>query len=78
VLSIDAGEEGKRPLHEAVAVVGMAWWYRAYAGERTPQARRQYEFAEKEARAKHAGLWADPEPTPPCEWRRVKRASSGQ
>jgi endonuclease YncB( thermonuclease family) len=56
--------------------VGMAWWYRAYAGEQTPQARGQYEFAEQEARAKRAGLWADPEPTPPWEWRKAQRAGA--
>jgi len=53
---------------------GMAWWYRAYAGEQTPQARAQYEFAEKDARAKRAGLWADREPVPPWNWRKTKRA----
>jgi endonuclease YncB( thermonuclease family) len=51
----------------------MAWWYRRYANEQTPQARGQYEFAEAEARAKRVGLWAESDPVPPGEWRRAKR-----
>lgn len=52
---------GPQTLDAGLAMVtqGMAWWYRAYAGEQTSQARGQYEFAEQEARAKRAGLWAD-------------------
>lgn len=57
----------------AMVSVGMAWWYRAYVREQTPQARGQYEFAEMEAKAKRVGLWADAEPTPPWEWRKAKR-----
>ncbi|MBO9679535.1 MAG: thermonuclease family protein [Acidovorax sp.] len=56
-----------------MVTVGMAWWYRAYAKEQTPQARGQYAFAETEAKAKRAGLWADPEPIPPWEWRKSKK-----
>jgi endonuclease YncB( thermonuclease family) len=57
----------------AMITQGMAWWYRAYAREQTPEARGQYEFAEQEARDKRAGLWGDPEPVPPWEWRKVRR-----
>lgn len=58
----------------AMVTVGMAWWYRAYAREQTPQERGQYEFAEIEARAKHAGLWRDAEPVAPWDWRKVLRS----
>jgi hypothetical protein len=34
--------------------VGLAWWYRYYAKEQTPEQRGQYEFAEFEAKAKRA------------------------
>jgi hypothetical protein len=37
--------------------VGMAWWYRYYAKEQSPEQRGQYEFAETEAKPKKAGLW---------------------
>lgn len=57
----------------AMITVGMAWWYRAYAREQTPQERGQYEFAETEARAKRVGLWADAEPVPPWDWRKERR-----
>jgi len=29
---------------------GMAWWYRAYVREQSPEDRRRYEFEEREAR----------------------------
>lgn len=44
---------------------GMAWWYRAYAGEQAPEDRGRYEAAEVAAQAQRAGLWADPGPVPP-------------
>ena len=56
--------------------VGMAWWYRYYAKEQTPEQRGQYEFAEFEAKAKKAGLWQEPEPIAPWEWRRRKREAT--
>jgi endonuclease YncB( thermonuclease family) len=56
--------------------VGMAWWYRAYASEQTPEARGQYEFAEIEAKAKRVGLWRDAQAIAPWEWRRLQRAST--
>ena len=46
------------------------WWYRKYANEQSPQDRGAYEFSEQEARAKRVGLWSDPDPVPPWEWRR--------
>ncbi len=33
----------------------------------------RYEFAEQEARAKRAGLWADAAPVPPWDWRKGER-----
>lgn len=64
-LTLDAGL--------AMVTQGMAWWYRSFAREQTPEARGQYEFAESEARAKRVGLWSDREPVAPWEWRKVKR-----
>lgn len=52
---------------------GMAWWYRRYANEQTPQARTDYEAAEFWAKAKRLGLWADKNPVPPWDWRRGER-----
>jgi len=53
---------------------GMAWWYREYANEQTPDGRASYEAAEQEAREKKVGLWREPNPVPPWEWRKKSRA----
>jgi endonuclease YncB( thermonuclease family) len=54
----------------AQITVGLGWRYRKYASEQPAQDRGQYEFSEQEAKAKRVGLWRDPEPIPPWEWRR--------
>jgi endonuclease YncB( thermonuclease family) len=61
-MTLDAGQ--------VQITVGLAWWYRKYAGEQSPQDRGAYEFSEQEAKAKRAGLWSEPNPIPPWEWRR--------
>ena len=64
-MTLDAGH--------AQITVGLAWWYRKYAREQAPQDRGAYEFSEQEARAKRVGLWSEPDPVPPWEWRRSSR-----
>ena len=49
---------------------GMAWVYRQYAKDRG-----LYEL-ERQAQASRRGLWVDPEPVPPWEYRRDKRERS--
>jgi endonuclease YncB( thermonuclease family) len=44
---------------------GWCWWYRKYAPGDT-----ELEQLEKSAREAKKGLWADPQPVPPWEWRR--------
>jgi endonuclease YncB( thermonuclease family) len=53
--------------------VGLAWWYAKYAKEQSPEDAGRYEFAEREARAKRVGLWADGQPIPPWDWRKGER-----
>lgn len=67
--------EGPRTLDagHALLTLGLAWWYRAYAREQSAQERGQYAFSEQEAKAKGVGLWADPAPVPPWEWRKALR-----
>lgn len=50
---------------------GLAWWYRRFAREQTPEQRRAYEQAEATAAIRRVGLWQDRNPVPPWEWRRV-------
>ncbi|RMH96313.1 thermonuclease family protein [Stutzerimonas nitrititolerans] len=52
---------------------GMAWWYERYAKEQPQEERHAYEFEQAEARARSVGLWRDPQPIPPWDWRRGKR-----
>ena len=52
---------------------GMAWHYKHFQGEQSPEDRRLYAEAETEARAARWGLWADLAPTPPCDFRRGGR-----
>ncbi len=51
---------------------GMAWFYRQYQREQSPNDRRLYEAAEDAAKADKRGLWRDAEPVPPWEFRRNK------
>ena len=44
---------------------GMAWWYERYA-----RGDRQLANAQREAREAGRGLWQEPDPMPPWEWRR--------
>ena len=48
---------------------GLAWHYKQYAKEQPRVERESYAAAETEAHLKQLGLWADPHPTPPWEWR---------
>ena len=63
-MTLDAGH--------AQITVGLAWWFRKYASEQSPEDRGSYEFSEQEAKAKRVGLWSDPSPVPPWEWRKAK------
>ncbi|MCS6291698.1 MAG: thermonuclease family protein [Nitrospira sp.] len=44
---------------------GWCWWYRKYASRDV-----MLEGLEVEARKARRGLWADPQPVPPWEWRK--------
>jgi endonuclease YncB( thermonuclease family) len=49
---------------------GLAWHYKKYAHEQTEVERETYSEAEEQAREARRGLWSDPKPIPPWEWRR--------
>ncbi|MBF0340109.1 MAG: thermonuclease family protein [Magnetococcales bacterium] len=55
---------GEEELGAALVRVGLAWRHIAYS--RDPHLME----LEKAARSKRLGLWSDPHPTPPWEWKR--------
>ena len=54
---------------------GLAWWYRKYSREQSPQDQATYARAEEAARTARAGLWSDSEAVPPWEYRHPALAS---
>jgi endonuclease YncB( thermonuclease family) len=59
--------DGKN-LNQELVKQGWCWWYRKYAPGNTV-----LEGLETEAREARKGLWADPQPVPPWEWRKRSR-----
>ena len=55
-------------LNQELVKQGWCWWYRKYAPGDTV-----LEGLEAEAREAKRGLWADPQPMPPWEWRKRSR-----
>lgn len=53
---------------------GLAWFYRQYEVELSPDDRQSYDRAESEAKDYKKGLWSDRNPVSPWEFRR--RASA--
>ena len=54
-------------LNHHLVIQGWCWWYRKYAPGNTV-----LEGLENDARASKKGLWVDPHPIPPWEWRKRK------
>jgi micrococcal nuclease len=54
-------------VNQTLVKEGWCWRDRKYAPED-----RVLERLENEARARQKGLWADPRPVPPWEWRKPK------
>jgi endonuclease YncB( thermonuclease family) len=52
---------------------GLAWHYKHYAKEQPRAERERYATAEHEAHLNRLGLWAEPHPVPPWEWRHPRR-----
>ena len=53
---------------------GLCWVYEKYVGEASALVQARYRNAQDAAQAQKAGLWEDPAPVPPWEWRKEKRA----
>jgi len=63
--SVDANLEQVR--------AGFAWHYKKYEKEQPMDERSIYSAAEEQARAAKLGLWSDPKPIPPWEWRKLQK-----
>jgi endonuclease YncB( thermonuclease family) len=79
-----AGEPCPKTLDvgRAQLTVGLAWHFKRYENEQSEEDRLAYAFDEQEARVRKAGLWSDPDPTAPWDYRHgtaggsVKKATS--
>jgi endonuclease YncB( thermonuclease family) len=60
--------QGGRNINAAMVASGHAWWYQYYAPHE-----HLLQAAQQQARAKKLGLWAEPNPVAPWDWRRNKR-----
>ncbi len=60
----------ERVLNQDLVRDGMCWWYRKYAPDNAV-----LEKLETEARTARRGLWSEPRPVPPWEWRKLKRGA---
>ncbi len=56
------------PLNDELVRQGWCWWYRKYAPENAV-----LERLETEARTAKRGVWTDPHPIPPWEWRKQRK-----
>jgi endonuclease YncB( thermonuclease family) len=55
-----------RSLNQELVRVGFAWWFRRYSSDVTLAG------LEAEARSARRGLWADPHPVAPWDYRRAR------
>lgn len=52
---------------------GLAWHYKAYEREQSEQERLDYSDAEETAHRLRLGLWQEPHPVPPWDFRRARK-----
>lgn len=64
---------GGRDINLAQIEGGFAWHYKEYENEQAPEDRAAYADAEERARRERRGLWQQPNPVKPSDYRRSKR-----
>ena len=52
---------------------GLAWHYKRYEREQSPEDRRSYAEAELAAKSGRIGLWRELDPMPPWQFRRISK-----
>ncbi len=60
--------EGKN-INKELVKNGLAWHFKKYSNN------KDYAALENQVRAKKIGIWSDPHPIPPWEWRKAKKNS---
>ena len=55
---------------------GLCWVYEKYVGEASAEIQTSYRDAQDAAQAERVGLWQDPDPIPPWEWRKAEKERS--
>jgi endonuclease YncB( thermonuclease family) len=55
---------------------GLCWVYEKYVGEASAEIQTSYWAAQAAAQSDRLGLWQDPDPVPPWEWRKDKRITT--
>jgi len=55
---------------------GYAWHYKRYEHEQNAEDRRRYAASAAAARSERLGLWREPGPTPPWDWRAQQRPAA--
>jgi endonuclease YncB( thermonuclease family) len=60
----------------ALVSAGLAWFYRAYEKDLPLAERQRLDRAEAEARSSRRGLWQEPSPVPPWDYRAAQRGGS--
>ena len=62
-----------RDVNLELVKAGYAWHYKKYQKEQTPADRVIYADAEEQARSDVIGLWSEPNPINPSDWRKIKK-----
>ena len=60
----------RNDINLAMINAGLAWHYKKYQKDQSRSDRLLYAHAEEQARQHRLGLWRDPNPTAPWEWRK--------
>ena len=59
----------------AQVCAGYAWVYERFLNDLSDAEQQSYRACEQQARKQRLGLWRDPRPTPPWEWRHSQRSA---
>jgi endonuclease YncB( thermonuclease family) len=78
VIVVD-GDPPERDAGLAQIEAGLAWHFARYRGDQSDEEARDYARAEREARARGAGLWREASPEPPWDFRaRMRRQEAAR